>query len=149
PGAPRRRADRRGDSLPDDAVPRPAAYPRRRAVRGGCRRVGLRHAGAARGLARAGRLRRANLPLLGGYRAVLAGLAAGPARAFRPGGGGLSRARGQWRRAALGRRADEEWPVHVPEADALAVRAALRGATGRQVAGEGRAAAAGRAVGGL
>src|SRR4051794_3216188 len=81
---------------------------------------------------------------------MLARLAAGPARAGRSGGAGLPRARRQRRRwPALGCRTDQKWPVHAPEADALATRAPLRGAAGRQDAGEDAGARPARAAGGL
>src|SRR5207249_1802589 len=91
----------------------------------------------------------ADLPVLGGYRAVLAGLAAKLARAGRPGGDRLPRTRRQRRRAGLGCRADQERPIHLPEADALAASDSVCGAAGRQDAGEGRAAAAAGPAGGV
>src|SRR5262245_22891870 len=63
---------------------------------------------------------------------MLAGLAAGPARADRSRGAGLPPARWQWRRTALGCRADQEWPVFVPKTDPLATHDPIRSAAGRQ-----------------
>src|SRR5688572_16988905 len=72
---------------------------------------------------------------------MLARMATGPERAGRSASAGLPRARRQWWRwAALGCRADQKWPVYLPEAHALATRDSVHGAAGRQDVREDNAA---------
>src|SRR5204863_439720 len=80
----------------------------------------LRNAGAAGGLAAAGRLRRALFSLLGRYGSVLARLAARLAGVGRFRGLCVSRARRQRQEPALGLRANQEQPADLPENHALA-----------------------------